>query len=104
MDLTGLTLKLIDSAVAIDFGRKGYATRGKAEEGRLSYEGNIKYVTKAHRRLPKYIISLPHKEFQVFFCSFMFTEYRRKSPRYIDLGVNFGSVEAVCEDVFLIIA
>jgi hypothetical protein len=36
---------LVDSiygaAVAIDYGRKGFATRGKAEEGRISYEKGI---------------------------------------------------------------
>jgi len=34
-------LKIIDAASGIDFGRKGFATRGKAEEGRLSYERGI---------------------------------------------------------------
>ena len=41
MDLTGLVLKIIEAASGIDFGRKGFATRGKAEEGRLSYERGI---------------------------------------------------------------
>ena len=41
MDLTGLILRINDAAIAIDFGRKGFATRGKAEEGRLSYEQGI---------------------------------------------------------------
>jgi len=34
-------LKIIEAAAAIDFGRKGFANRGKAEEGRLSYERGI---------------------------------------------------------------
>jgi hypothetical protein len=41
LDLTGLTLKISDAAINIDSGRKGFATRGKAEEGRLSYETGI---------------------------------------------------------------
>ena len=41
MDLTGLVLNIHDAALAIDFGRKGFAIRGKAEEGRLSYENGI---------------------------------------------------------------
>ena len=41
MDLTGLTLKILDAATNIDFGRKGFAIRGKADEGRLSYETGI---------------------------------------------------------------
>ena len=41
MELTGLLDKIHDAATAIDFGRKGFATRGKAEEGRFSYETGI---------------------------------------------------------------
>ena len=41
MDLAGLTSKIHDAAIAIDFGRKGFAIRGKADEGRLSYERGI---------------------------------------------------------------
>jgi len=41
LDLTGLVLNIHDAALAIDFGRKGFAIRGKAEEGRLSYENGI---------------------------------------------------------------
>ena len=41
MALTGLVDKIYTAASAIDFGRKGFATRGKAEEGRLSYERGI---------------------------------------------------------------
>jgi len=32
---------IYDAAAAIDFGRKGFAARGKAEEGRISYETGI---------------------------------------------------------------
>jgi hypothetical protein len=38
---TGLINSIYDAATAIDFGRKGFATRGKAEEGRISYEIGI---------------------------------------------------------------
>ena len=41
MDLAGLTLKILGASAAIDYGRKGFAIRGKAEEGRLSYEWGI---------------------------------------------------------------
>jgi hypothetical protein len=41
MDPTGLVLNINDAALAIEFGRKGFATKGKAEEGRISYETGI---------------------------------------------------------------
>ena len=41
MELTGLIDKIYAATINIDFGRKGFATRGKAEEGRLSYERGI---------------------------------------------------------------
>ena len=41
MDPAGLLDKIIEATTAIDYGRKGFATRGKAEEGRLSYEWGI---------------------------------------------------------------
>ena len=41
MDLIGLAEKINDAAIAIEFGRRGFATRGKAEEGRISYETGI---------------------------------------------------------------
>ena len=37
----GLVSRIYDAALAIDFGRKGIATRGKAEEGRINYEDGI---------------------------------------------------------------
>jgi hypothetical protein len=39
--LTGLLSNIYNAALAIDYGRKGFATRGKAEEGRISYENGI---------------------------------------------------------------
>ena len=44
MDITGLINKVFSAAFAIDFGRKGFATRGKAEEGRISYETGIEWA------------------------------------------------------------
>jgi hypothetical protein len=41
LDLTGLLDDIIEAATAIDYGRKGFAIRGKAEEGRISYETGI---------------------------------------------------------------
>jgi hypothetical protein len=38
---TGLLSNIADAAANIDAGRKGFATRGKAEEGRISYETGI---------------------------------------------------------------
>jgi len=41
LDRTGLTLKISDAAISIELGRKGFATRGKADEGRVSFEKGI---------------------------------------------------------------
>jgi hypothetical protein len=41
LDRIGLTLKISDAAINIDSGRKSFATKGKAEEGRVSYETGI---------------------------------------------------------------
>jgi hypothetical protein len=41
LDLTGLINSIYDAAAAIDFGRKGFATRGKEQEGRIFYEKGI---------------------------------------------------------------
>jgi len=37
----GLITNITDAAFSIDFGRKGFATRGKEQEGRISYEKGI---------------------------------------------------------------
>ena len=49
MDLAGLTLKILNASAAIDFGRKGFAARGKAEEGRISYETGIAWALSTFR-------------------------------------------------------
>jgi hypothetical protein len=41
LDLIGYVRSITQAAFAIDSGRKGFATRGKAEEGRISYEKGI---------------------------------------------------------------
>ena len=41
MAKTGLLRSIADAATAIDLGRKGFATRGKEQEGRISYETGI---------------------------------------------------------------
>ena len=41
MDLIGLTAKIAEAVLNIDAGRKGFATRGMEQEGRVSYEIGI---------------------------------------------------------------
>jgi hypothetical protein len=41
LDLIGLVDSINASVLAIDSGRKGFATKGKAEEGRINYEKGI---------------------------------------------------------------
>jgi hypothetical protein len=41
LDTIGLVSSIADAALTIDSGRKGIATRGKAEEGRISYEDGV---------------------------------------------------------------
>jgi len=41
LDLTGLLSSVYEAAAAIDSGRKGFATRGEEQEGRINYEDGI---------------------------------------------------------------
>ena len=41
MDQTGLLSSVYEAAAAIEAGRKGFATRGKEQEGRINYEDGI---------------------------------------------------------------
>ena len=41
MEKTGSVSRIADAVINIDFGRKGFAIRGKAEEGRISFEDGI---------------------------------------------------------------
>ena len=45
----GLVDNIYEAAISIDAGRKGFATRGKAEEGRISYEDGIAKALSAFR-------------------------------------------------------
>ena len=49
MEATGYISSISQAATNIDFGRKGFATRGKAEEGRISYERGISAVLTASK-------------------------------------------------------
>jgi hypothetical protein len=50
----GLIDSIYDAAAFIDFGRKGFAIRGKEREGRISYEDGIDkaMLTRAAPLLP----------------------------------------------------
>ena len=41
MDLSGYISNILEATTSIDSGRKGFATKGKAEEGRILYENGI---------------------------------------------------------------
>jgi hypothetical protein len=41
LDTTGLVSSIYNATIAIDFGRKAFAIRGKEQEGRISYETGI---------------------------------------------------------------
>jgi len=49
LETTGLVLKVSEAAVLIDYGRKGFAIRGKADEGRISYENGISVALSAFK-------------------------------------------------------
>ena len=49
MDQAGLISSIVDATLAIDSGRKGFAIKGKAEEGRTSYETGIAVAFSAFR-------------------------------------------------------
>ena len=41
MELSGYVDSIVEATASIDYGRKGFATRGKEQEGRISYENGI---------------------------------------------------------------
>jgi len=49
LDPTGLLRNIYETALAIDSGRKGFAARGKEQEGRINYEDGITSLAKAIR-------------------------------------------------------
>jgi hypothetical protein len=50
LDITGLVNSIIYATASIDAGRKGFATRGKAEEGRINYEDGIAQAMSAFQK------------------------------------------------------
>ncbi|MCL2688217.1 MAG: hypothetical protein FWE57_00020 [Chitinispirillia bacterium] len=53
MEQIGLVNKIYDAAIKIDSGRKGFATRGKEQEGRISYEKGIANAMTAFKQAQK---------------------------------------------------
>jgi len=49
LDLIILANNIINAATSIDSGRKGFATRGKEQEGRISYENGIAQAMSAFK-------------------------------------------------------
>ena len=49
MDLTGLGRRIKNAVFNIDSGRKGFAIRGKEQEGRISYEDGISEAMKCFK-------------------------------------------------------
>jgi hypothetical protein len=47
LDLAGLINRIITATASIDSGRKGFATRGKEQEGRINYEDGISLAMSA---------------------------------------------------------
>jgi len=47
LDKIGLVDSVYKASISIDSGRKGFAARGKAEEGRISYEDGISVASSA---------------------------------------------------------
>jgi hypothetical protein len=41
LEQTGLVSSIVEAAFSVDFGRKGFATRGKEQAGRILYEDGI---------------------------------------------------------------
>ena len=85
MEAIGLVDKVYEAATAIDFGRKGFAIKGKAEEGRLSYERGISVALSTFRDAqssvdPKTIILVEYtflaQELQFYNCLYKYQEDR----------------------------
>jgi hypothetical protein len=47
LEKIGLVDRIYKATIAINFGRKGFATSGKAEEGRISFEDGISVASSA---------------------------------------------------------
>jgi hypothetical protein len=53
LDIPGLVNSISNAAIQIDGGRKGFATRGKEQEGRISYEYGIERAMSAFKEAQK---------------------------------------------------
>ena len=53
MELTGLVNSINKAAIDIDFGRKGFATRGREQKGRIAYEKGIAKAMSAFKQVQK---------------------------------------------------
>jgi len=49
LEIIGLIDSINKAAISIDLGRKGFATKGKAEEGRINYEKGIAKAMTAYK-------------------------------------------------------
>ena len=85
MDTIGLVSDITDATTFIDAGRKGFATKGKAEEGRISFEKGISEAILAFQKAqtsadPKTIFLLEYTFIsqELHFCD--------KCDRLLDLG------------------
>ena len=73
MDIPGLVNRISNAVMQIDSGRKGFATRGKEHEGRLSYEDGVSEAMlvfhmafqKTHTIL---LVSLTEQDFKTYFA------------------------------------
>ena len=77
----GLVNSVYEAAANIDLGRKGFAARGKAEEGRISYEDGIATALSAFKEAqctsdPQTIIlveyTFPNSRIAVLLQNFVF--------------------------------
>jgi hypothetical protein len=49
LELAGLINRITTATASIDYGRKGFATRGKEKEGRINYENGIERAMTSFR-------------------------------------------------------
>ena len=105
MDLIGLVDNINSAAIAIDYGRKGFATRGKEQEGRISYEDGIARAFSsfkdAQSTIDPYIIILIEYTFlvqELQYCGEIDTDSRSSLNQAIEsFDDAFLALEAVKE-------
>ena len=105
MAKTGLVDRVYDAAAAIDFGRKGFAIRGKADDGRLSYEKGISRAlsafTEAQATADPQIIILAEYTFlsqELQFCDETDTDSRSSLTQAIESFDDAFFAFAIVED------